>query len=696
MTQQLQSIHQEALTRFDLIWSSVSDERELAITDRRFVGVSGAQWEGELETLFANRPKIEVDKVSLAVQRVVSEYRANRITVDFTSKNGEDGDGLAEVCDGLYRADEQYSGAKEAYDTAFQEGVTGGYGAWRFLTEYEDEFDDENEHQRIKIEPIYDADKCVFFDLNAKRQDKSDAQYCFVISGMSREAYETEYQDSVPSWQMDDRTRQFDWALDDLVYIAEYYLCRVVEEAITVVKRVDGSEVEYTDEELEDNEDLLTGIKAAGGTIARTKKVKRKQVVKYMLSGGKVLCGPEVIAGKNIPIVPFYGRRAYIDNLERCSGVVRRSKDVQRLKNILLSKVAEQSASAPDEKPIFAPEQIDATMAETWANANVDNPAFLMANPLLDEQGNVVAAGPVGYTKPPALDQATAVLTQTVDQDLSEVLGNQQAGEEINTNTSGKAIELVQNRLDMQSYEYMDNMAKAMKRGGEIWLGMAREIYVEDGRKMKTIGPQKEIQSIVLGDKVLSKSGEVVSEGDLTRANFDVNVEVGPSSASKRQSMVKNLIALQQVTADQETSSVISAMILMNMEGEGMQDIHEWQRKRLVAQGVLKPTEGDMREAQQAQEAQTPDPNSMFLMSEAEKNAAQAEKLRADTEKSLAQAQESRANTAETLAGIGRDDRQQVINLASELDRDVQGQSARPQNSASIQGIPPGQIGRVR
>ena len=38
------------------------------------------------------------------------------MTVDFLSKDGSPNDEMADVCDGLFRADEQDSGAEEAYD----------------------------------------------------------------------------------------------------------------------------------------------------------------------------------------------------------------------------------------------------------------------------------------------------------------------------------------------------------------------------------------------------------------------------------------------------------------------------------------------------------------------------------------------------------------------------------------------------
>ena len=73
--------------------------------------------------------KMEINKVHLSVMRIINEYRNNRITVDFIPKEGAENDKLADTCDGLYRSDEEFSSADEAYDNAFEEAVGGGIGA---------------------------------------------------------------------------------------------------------------------------------------------------------------------------------------------------------------------------------------------------------------------------------------------------------------------------------------------------------------------------------------------------------------------------------------------------------------------------------------------------------------------------------------------------------------------------------------
>ena len=126
-----------ALDQMRRIQDAQYDERMQCLQDRRFYSISGAQWEGDWGDWFNERPKLEVNKTHLSVIRIINEYRNNRITVDYVSRDGTQNDDLADTCDGLYRAAEQDSDAVEAYDNAFEEAVGGGYGAWRLRTIYE-------------------------------------------------------------------------------------------------------------------------------------------------------------------------------------------------------------------------------------------------------------------------------------------------------------------------------------------------------------------------------------------------------------------------------------------------------------------------------------------------------------------------------------------------------------------------------
>ncbi len=679
---QLANIHARAKLQFDKIQSAVREERLQCLEDRRFYSIAGAQWEGKLGEQFANKPKFEVNKIHLAVIRIINEYRNNRITVDFVSKDGTKNDDLADTCDGLYRADEQDSGAEEAYDNAFEEAVGGGFGAFRLRACEEDEEDEENERQRIKIEPIFDADSCVFFDLDAKRQDKADANHCFVLTSMTHDAYKDEYGDDPSTWDKNITNSEFDWCTPDIVYVAEYYVVEKVKEKQHIFVLIDGTEQRHMADELEDDPSILERLNATGAQELRVKTLERRKVHKYMMSGSKVLEDCGYIAGRHIPIVPVYGKRWFIDNIERCMGHVRLCKDAQRLKNMQLSRLGEIAALSPIEKPIMAPEQVDG-LEHMWANDNIDNNPYLLANPLTDANGQIIAQGPMSYTKPPQVPPSLAALLQLTDADIRDLLGNQEQGEKINANVSAEAIDLVQNQLGMQSYIYIDNFAKAIKRCGAIWLGMAKELYVEEGRRMKTIGKQDEVDSAELSRPVIGESG-IEYENDLTKASFDVGVDVGPTSSSKKSAIVRQLQALLPYTQDPQDMKILLAMIYMNMEGEGIKDFRNYYRKYLVQLGVVEPTEEEQQEMIAAAQNQPPDPNAQYLEAAAAEASAKAQKAKADTIKVVADAEKTRADTAATLAKMNRDDQQATLDMVQQINQATQ------QNMASAQPMSEG------
>jgi hypothetical protein len=660
-SERLSKVHYRAITEFDRIQSALRDERLQCLQDRRFYSIPGAQWEGKLGEQFENKPKYEVNKVHLAVIRIINEYRNNRITVDFVSKDGSKDDKLSDACNGLFRADEQDSTAEEAYDNAFEEAVGGGFGALRLRTCYEDEEDPEDERQRIKIEPIYDADSSVFFDLDAKRQDKADAKCCFVVYSMTPEAYEDEFGESPASIGKLIEQAEFDWYTPDMAFVAEYYeIDEQTDHAITFTG-VTGDEVKHKQSELDADEDLVAELEATGYRETRRKKLTVKKVHKYILSGSGILEDCGLIAGKCIPIIPVYGKRWFVDNVERCMGHVRLAKDAQRLKNMQLSKLGELSALSSTEKPILTPEQM-AGHSVMWSEDNLKNYPYLLVNPITGADGNPMPAGPLAYTKPPQIPPAMAALLQLTEADMQTILGSQGEADKMVSNISGKAVELIQTRMDMQTFIYVSNFAKAIRRVGEIWLSMAKDVYVESGRQMKTVSNADDAGQIELMRPTTDESGSVVYENDLSQARFDVAVDVGPSSASRREATVRSLTGLMQFSSDDpETMAVLRSSAIMNMTGEGIQEVKDFFRQKLVKMGAFKPTEEEAQKMAQA--AQEKSPQDQALEAMAQEAEAKAAKARTEVLETVANVELKKAQTLETEANIKLKEAQAIAAL---------------------------------
>ena len=664
--QNLADIHAEAIKEFDEIQAAMRDERLQCLQARRFYSIRGAQWEGNLGEQFANKPKFEVNKIHLAVIRIINEYRNNNFNPEFISKDGAKNDKLADLCAGLFRADMQDSSAQEAFDNAFEEAVGGGFGAVRLRNVFVDEENEESDEQRIIAEPIYDADSSVFFDLGAKKQDKSDAKRCYVITSMSRADYENEYGDNPSSWPKDINQSEFDWETPDFVYVCEHYRVENTRDTLYTYEGIDGSIERYTQSQIDDDEELEQDLEDRGFRVVKERKVKRRRVHKYIFSGVPLEdCG--YIAGNQIPVIPCYGKRWIVDGIERCMGHVHLAQDAQRLKNMQLSKLAEISALSSVEKPILTPEQV-AGHQLMWAEDNLKDYPYLLINPITGPDGSQQSAPPIGYTKSASIPPAMAALLQLTEQDMADILGNNQQADKMVPNISGKAVELIQERIDAQAFIYMSNHAKMLKRVGEVYLSMAKDVYIEEGRKIKTIDDQDQIESAqLMKPSINEKTGAIEYENDISEANFDVVVSVGPTSRSKRQSTLRALTGMIQISDDPDTRQVLTSMAMMNMEGEGIEPVREYFRKKLVRIGVIEPTEQDKAELAAQAQNQPQDPNAIFLQAAAEEAMAKASQARASVIKTVADSELVKAKTIETLGKVDATSQDQALNMVQTL-----------------------------
>lgn len=640
-------VFQNALQRFTDAQLASFENRQQCIRDRRNAHIAGALWEGDWSAYWANKPRMDLNPFTVALNRITAEYNQNRVSVDFRPRDGIKDDQLSEALDGLFRADVQDSQGSEAFDNAFAEGIAGGIGGWRLRAEYADEFDPDDDEQRIRFEPIYDADINIIWDPAARRYDKSDARRCWLLSTMPLQSFRDQYPDHDPSsWPRDDNARWFDWYRVDSVVVAEYYEIEEKAERFAYYVSLTGEEVRV----LWTDDDKREELEATGHVFERERRIKSRRVRKYLMSGSGIIEDYGFIAGKHIPVVPFYARRFWIDGIERAEGHIRHSVDAARLKNMAASRIAEVAAVSPYKKPIVTPEQI-AGHELTWAEDHIANNAFLVLNPITNSNGEKQASGPVGYTEPPEIPPAIAGLIQFAGADMEALLGNTQAGEQVSSNVSAKAVELAQSARDMRYQVYLDNFAKSMRRCGEVWLSMAQDVYIEEGRRMKTISEQGETGSITLMEPYM-RNGEQVLNNDLTTADMEVTVDVGPAFASRRDATVRALVSMLQVAqADPEVSNVLLSAALAQMEGEGLADIRDWFRKRLLGIGAVKPTKEEQEEIAAAAEAGSqPDPQQMAIMAYAEREQADAAEARANTLVKVADAGLKEAQTAKVQA----------------------------------------------
>lgn len=702
------------MLRFDRAYSPQQDVREKCIEATRFARVPGGQWEGataagsKLNDQFERYPKFEINKVATELNRIIAEYRNNRITVKFRPGDKEASEELANKLNGLFRADYEETDGGEACDNAFDDAATGGFGCFRLTSMLVNEYDPMDDRQRIAIEPIYDPSRSVWFDPDAKKYDKSDAMWAFCMYSLSPEKYEAEYGKTPPA-SLDITTMtswEYDWFAPEVVYIAKYYEVR--KESVDVIsyqQPITGEIATYDSDQIADIEDELA---MAGFVEVARRSVKRRRVYVSVVDGDNFLEKPRRIPGEHIPLIPVYGKRWFIDDIERVEGHIAKAMDPQRLYNLQVSMLADTASQDPSAIPIVGMDQIRG-LEKHWEDRNKKRPTFLPLREVKDKAGNIIApATPAGYTQPAVMNQALAALLQQTSADIQEVTGGSQAMQQMPSNVAQETVNNLMNRADMASFIYLDNMAKSLKRAGEVWLSMAREVYGSD-REVRVVNEDGTDDIALMNAQVVDRqTGNVVALNDLSTGRYDVTVDVGPSYTARRDATISVLTnVLATMTDVDQMKPAIQGYILDNLDGEGIDDLKEYNRKQLLASGVAQPRNDKEKaivaEAKQAQQSQ---PNPAMVAAMAQDKLANAELQKAANEqadiqvkafKAQTDAQVAAAKVVEILASADskqKEDIREALKLLGQFQQQ-QGDNARADAELVLKGQAQGHSERM-
>lgn len=599
--------HATAIARFNAAYSPNQGVREMCQEAARFCWIPGAQYEGETLAgtdygkIVKNRPKFEVNKIRAEVTRIVNEYKNSRISAKFRPGDGEASDELAEKLNGKLQADAQDSSGTEARNNAFTEGTSGGFGCYGLETATED--DNDEGPKRITFEPIYDAPRSVWFDTNSKKQDKSDSGWAFVIYSMPPDKYKEEYKTDPSSmatfnWGFGN----FDWYSPDVVYVARYFERKKESTTlITYQNPFTGHKATYDEKQIAAVEDELKSI---GYQVTGKKTVKRWNVYCSIVDGEKTLVQPVRIAGRHIPLIPMYGNRNYIDNIERITGHVQASMDSQRLYNMVVSILAYSAVNAGKQRPVVYNEEI-AGYENEWARAEADDLAFVKLRKPASVVDQTAPYMPrmLGVTPLQQVPPAVTQLMNVANSDISQTANAGMAQQEVPGNVASETVSSFFGRSDMQSFGYLDNMSVAEQYAAKVWLSMAREVYGSE-RVVRINRPDGSDEVTTLAVQITDRqTGEVIGMNDLSTGRYDVKIDVGPSFQAQRQATVTMLIELIKTTdAASPYYSVLYAMLIQNIYAPGMEPLKEFNNKMMLQEGITPPK--NQEEAQQVQQYQ--------------------------------------------------------------------------------------------
>lgn len=630
MAKQDEKLHALATKRFERIENKERDQRKLAVEDIKFAQTEDGQWDEGVKEKRKNRPRFTINRVAGAVDQLIGDQRQNRTNIKIRPVSGGATEDVAKTLTGLIRNIESDSKASNAYDTAFDEVVNGGFGGWRVTTEFSD---DDAFDQDIKIKPLNTATTSLWFDDAAMEYDKRDAMFAFVTVDMPKEEHKERFPKSPMSeWGQEQYNTSScqSWFKEESVRVAEYWVKTPITRNLALLS--DGRVIDSDEEK-----SVMDELSAKGVTVKKTRSVKSHKVEMYLLDGSGILEGPKAWAGKFIPLVPMYGRQSHIEGQTYTRGIVRFAKDPARIYNYETSSIVETNALTPKDPLWYTPAMAKGHEPK-YRNFATQNSPFMPYNP--DQKAG---GGPPIRGGAPAVQGASLQILQQTSMDLYHVTGMQPPSIGVNPELkSGKAIIAQEKQGDRGSFIFTDNLSKSVDYCAEILIDLIPRIYdtARQVRIMQQDGETENVELNTVNEEVIDEqTGEPVIVNDLSLGKYDVVTETGPAFATQRQESAQQILEL--IATSPSFELIALDLVAKDLPILETKELTKRVRKQMIQNGTIDPTEEEAEELGLNQ-PQAPDPQQVAITTNIEMQTA---KLQAEIENKDADTLSKQVNT---------------------------------------------------
>ena len=538
---------QQILKRYTYAKDRWNDVYQLARDDRNFL-IPGGQWDDATRHDRENdptgsRPCLESPRLEQYIRQVVNDARQNTPSIRFRPTKEGSSEKVAEILNDIVRSDQDASGADSAYDQSLEDGVRSSFGFFRMLTDYED---DSTLNQRVRFKSERNP-LAITIDPDFTQLDASDIKYAFVEAMMTREAFEDEFPDAdkVSFGDYSDTG----WCDEDAVRVCEYY------------------EVSTESETLYFDQFGNRTTEGAKGSVSRAST--RKKVRWYKLTGAEILEEREV-AGEYIPVVPCFGRMLDVEGKLNLLSLIRPAKDSQRMYNYAASAMTERITLAPKNKILADAESVEG-FEDQYRSAHVSNDPLLMYNGK-DSMGQPLQ--PPRMIEGASNPQQWVALLQHANNDIQASMGmyNSSLGAKSNE-TSGRAIMARQREGDVSTFDFIDNLARAVRYAGRVWLSMFIAV-TDTTRVIRTVSEDGKSDFVII-DPTLEQAyvekqgpnGEKVRVINPRIGQYDVTVVSGPSFTTKRDEAANFYTEIMRTAPN--TAPALLPILMGNLDSPG-------------------------------------------------------------------------------------------------------------------------------
>ena len=610
--------HQTVINLMTAAQQADHDNREKARESHLFVDKRDGQWEPYWWNNNAGKPRYTFDMVNPIVDQVTAEIEQSDFDIKVSPQSGPASKETAMVMDGLIRNIESMSRAKEIYINAGRGMATAGYDGWMVSHKYADE---ESFDQDLVIEPVPNFIDRVWFDPASYRQDKSDAQYAFLLHPVSKAEYASRWPEGSEASVSDDREGDAYYDKAEVIVVGQLFY--VKRKPMELVLMSNGAVYEATD----DFEKVVDELAAAGLTEVRRRTAYKNVVCSHFYDATDWLEDEEETIFDRVPVIPVYGNFKITENKTIYWGVVEKLLDPQRVLNYSMSREIEEGALAPRAKYWMTLTQgAGHEDSLSTLNTNSDPVQFFNVDP--ENPGPPQQNG--GAMVNPGLRTISESMRQLIGQTAGMFAANMGDNPGLQ---SGVAIERLQSKGDNGTVKYFRALETAIAATGDLLVKTIPKVY-DTRRTVRLLYEDNTAEMITLNDTVIdNQTGEPVTLNDLTKGQYSIACRAGPSFRNKQQETIETIIEIAKV--DPSIIAMSGDILLNAIPTSAAMQIGERKRLQMIAQGLIPASQMTEEETQQMQQqqqnqGQQQDPN--MVLAQAEMAKAEAEQMRAQVE----------------------------------------------------------------
>jgi hypothetical protein len=580
---------QEEREEFEEAYEAESENRNVALEDLKFARLS-EQWPEQIKKQreLDGRPILTINKMPAFIRQVVNDSRQNRPQIKVKPVDDKADIDTANIFEGLIRNIERTSKADVAYDTAVDYAVSMGWGYIRVNIDYEydDTFD-----KCLKIERIANPFS-VYGDPHSTSMDGSDWNRCWITELKSKDEFKAKWKnaDAVDWESLGYDALKAPWRDNDDVLICESWHREETEREIYQLSTGDI----VGKQEYEAGADIF---QMAGIVPVNSRTTKAYKITQRIMTGAEILEENEWL-GQYLPIIPVYGEELNVEGKRYFRSLIHNAKDAQRMFNYWRTTATELVALAPRVPFIGEEGAFDAD--PNWLTANSQNHAYLQYSRgnNMPQRQPLDSGGSAG-----AMSEALAA-----SDDMKAIIGMYDAslGQRSNE-TSGRAIMARQREGDVNTFHFIDNLARSIRHVGCVLIDLIPKVYSgqrivriigqDDSEEVAQIGQQGE------GGEASQQSGMVEGSGriyDLGVGRYDVAVDTGPSFTTRREEQAQQMIEL--IRGYPQAAPLIGDLLVKSLDWQNAEEIAERLKAMLPQQvndGIPPELQQQIQEGQQ-------------------------------------------------------------------------------------------------